>query len=260
MKKAFTSALLALAAFASCALGATLTPIQLLNPAGSTSGQAIVSTGASSAPAWGGIGVNGIAAIAANTVLANATGSSASPTAFAMPSCSTGVLQYTSGTGFVCGTSVATLGLTGILTPSTTAGIKGTTAGDNANAGSQGEAPTQTATSVSVTSSAVAQNCTSVSLSAGDWDVDGSIAFLPNSGTTMQTPIASVNTTSATQQADPDRAFISATFPVNNGAAFRVPRVRVNVTGSTTAFLVGTVTFSGGTMLMSCRIWARRPR
>lgn len=45
-----------------------------------------------------------LAAQAANTVLANVTGSSASPTAFAMPSCSTiGFLQWTSGTGFTCG-------------------------------------------------------------------------------------------------------------------------------------------------------------
>lgn len=40
------------ALLASAAFGATLSPITLLNPAGSTSGQAIVSTGSSSAPAW----------------------------------------------------------------------------------------------------------------------------------------------------------------------------------------------------------------
>ncbi|WP_258167477.1 hypothetical protein [Burkholderia multivorans] len=40
----------------------------------------------------------------ANTVISNATGSSASPTAFAMPSCSgaSNVLQWTNGTGFTC--------------------------------------------------------------------------------------------------------------------------------------------------------------
>ncbi|WP_321944626.1 hypothetical protein [Burkholderia cenocepacia] len=81
----------------------------LINPAGSATGQAIVSTGSSTSPAWGGIGVNGIAAIAANTVIANATGSSASPTAFAMPSCSgtNNALRWTSGTGFTCATGIA---------------------------------------------------------------------------------------------------------------------------------------------------------
>jgi hypothetical protein len=96
------------ALFSAVAFGATTLPVQLINPTGSSSGQAIVSNGASSAPAWGGIGVNGIAAIAANTVLANATASSASPTAFSMPSCSssTSVLQWASGTGFQCVTGL----------------------------------------------------------------------------------------------------------------------------------------------------------
>jgi len=106
MKKLFASLV---ALFASVAFGATTVPVQLLNPTGSSSGQAIVSTGASSAPAWGGVGVSGIAAIAANTVLANATGSSASPTALAVPSCSASgyALNWTSGTGFGCTTFVS---------------------------------------------------------------------------------------------------------------------------------------------------------
>lgn len=105
MKKIF-GALLAL--YSAVALSATLNPVQLINPAGSTSGQAIVSTGASSAPAWGGVGLNGIAAIAANTVLANASASSAAPAAFSMPSCSTSAsaLNWTTSTGFTCNTAV----------------------------------------------------------------------------------------------------------------------------------------------------------
>lgn len=106
MKRLLTGALALL--FSLVASATTLNPIQLLNPAGSISGQAIVSTGASSAPAWGGVGVNGIAAIGANTVLANATGSSASPTALAVPSCSAGgnALNWTSGTGFTCASTI----------------------------------------------------------------------------------------------------------------------------------------------------------
>jgi hypothetical protein len=105
MKRLF-SAFLALSA--SVAFGATTVPVQLLNPMGSSSGQAVVSTGASSAPGWGGIGLNGIAAIASNTVLANTTNASASPTAFAMPSCSTSssALTYTGNTGFTCNTNI----------------------------------------------------------------------------------------------------------------------------------------------------------
>lgn len=109
MKRLLTGALALLLSIAASAT--TLNPIQLLNPTGSTSGQAIVSTGASTAPAWGNVTATSLAAQAANTVVANVTASSASPTAFVMPSCSTSTsaLQYTSGTGFTCYASSASL-------------------------------------------------------------------------------------------------------------------------------------------------------
>jgi hypothetical protein len=57
----------------------------------------------------GSIGLPSLVAQAANTVVANVTGSSASPTAVPLPSCSTSnsALQYTSGVGFSCGTAFA---------------------------------------------------------------------------------------------------------------------------------------------------------
>jgi hypothetical protein len=112
MKKLFGAAI---ALIASVAFGATLTPIQLLNPAGSTSGQVILSSGPSSAPSWGGISLSGLGAIAANTVVANATSASAVPSAFSMPSCSSSssALQWTSNTGFTCyGNSASLTGST----------------------------------------------------------------------------------------------------------------------------------------------------
>ncbi|MFM0407504.1 glycine-rich domain-containing protein [Paraburkholderia dipogonis] len=57
----------------------------------------------------GGVPPASLAAQAANTVLANVTASSASPTAVALPSCSTAnsALKYTSASGFSCGTTYA---------------------------------------------------------------------------------------------------------------------------------------------------------
>jgi hypothetical protein len=51
-----------------------------------------------------GLPVSGLASIAADTVVANGTGSSASPIAFSMPSCSSSsnALTWTSGSGFGC--------------------------------------------------------------------------------------------------------------------------------------------------------------
>lgn len=61
-----------------------------------------------------GVTLSSLAQQAANTVLANATGSMANVTAFSMPSCSTSssALNWTSGTGFACNASInaATLG------------------------------------------------------------------------------------------------------------------------------------------------------
>lgn len=57
----------------------------------------------------GNIGLPSLAAQAANTVVANVTASSATPTAVAIPSCSSAnsALKYTSGTGLTCGTTYA---------------------------------------------------------------------------------------------------------------------------------------------------------
>ena len=108
--KRILGALVAL--ISSAVIGATLAPVQLLNPAGSTSGQAIVSTGSGTAPAWGNVTATALSPVAANTVIANATGASAAPTAHAVPSCSTAnsALKWTSGTGLSCGTTFALTG------------------------------------------------------------------------------------------------------------------------------------------------------
>lgn len=271
-----------LAAFSLLVHATTLNPIQLLNPAGSTSGQAIVSSGPSTVPAWGGIGVNGITAIAANTVLANATGSSASPTAFAMPSCATSasILQYTSNTGFTCSTTIwasppaigattpstgkfTTLQATSTITPSSTAGIVGTTTNDNAAAGSVGEIVSATATAVAITSN-TATNVTSISLTAGDWEVTGLMATAPAGSTTQSAVYAGPSTTSAAFQT------LSGSFlnlagsaaPVSAGGVVQVtlPVTRFSLSATTTVFMVASVTYSVSTLTVNGLLRARRVR
>lgn len=106
MIRTLASLLLAVAGIASAA---TTTPVQLLSPTGSTAGQAILSNGPSSAPTWGSVTATALAPVAANTVIANPTASTAAPVAHALPSCSTSnsALKYTSGTGLSCGTTFA---------------------------------------------------------------------------------------------------------------------------------------------------------
>ena len=273
MKRLIVAALLALS---SSVFATTLTPIQLLNPTGSTAGQAIVSTGSSSAPAWGSVTAASLAAQAANTVVANVTGASASPTAVAIPSCSStsSALQYTSGTGFSCYASSAStatantwaLGQTfsAIITPSTTNGIKGTTAGDNANAGSDGEVLTSVVSTNTTWSPATNvsgnTNC-QIPLTAGDWNVTGSIFWAAAAGSGAWTAaIGGISTTSATQPATPYLAQAGQAAAGVTNVGLSIPMVRVNVASSATAYLVGTAGYSSGTMAYQCQLIARRVR
>ncbi|WP_433705785.1 hypothetical protein [Paraburkholderia sacchari] len=322
MKKLF-GALLAL--FASASFGTTTVPVQLLNPTGSSSGQAIVSTGSGSAPAWGGVGLNGIAAIAANTVLANATASSSTPTAFAMPSCSTSssALNWTTSAGFTCNTAVnaATLGgatfaapgpigsttastgafttlsasstvsgtgfstylasppaiggtaaaagkfttlqATGLITPASTVGIAGTTTNDSAQAGSWGEYQTATTSSVSMTSG-TPLTITSVSLTAGDWDIQCDIVFNPAGTTTMQNASAGVSLTNNTLSG------LGSTFQIVTGTTtglgtgqpqyFSSPITRESLAATSTVYCVGNAGFGTSTLTANGLIRARRIR
>jgi len=104
----------------------------------------------------GNVGLSSLAAQAANTVVANATASSASPTAFAMPSCSTSssALNWTTSTGFTCNTSINAASLGGsaanTYAPLASPTLTGTPAAPTATAGTN---TTQIATTAFVANS-----------------------------------------------------------------------------------------------------------
>jgi len=230
-----------------------------------------------------------LATEAANTVVANFTGSTASPVAFSMPSCtgSSNALGYTSGTGIVCNGSInaATLGgatfasppaagygssipepvaattisATGLITPSTTSGIKGTTVADNANAGSLGEYTTATASGVSLTTSTTT-NITSITLTAGDWDVTGAASVQGAGGANITNLVGGISTTSGTISGlGTYFQLLSAGVGSNSGFIGALPVVRVN-SGSVTVYCVSQAVFSSGTATGSCFLRARRVR
>lgn len=75
--------------------------------------------------ATGLVGLSNLANQAANTVLANATGSAAAPTAFAMPPCtgSANALQWGAGSGFACAAITSAAGSVAIGTTTVTSGV-----------------------------------------------------------------------------------------------------------------------------------------
>lgn len=329
--------------FTTMAFGTTLSPIQLLNPAGSSVGQALLSMGASSAPAWGNVSIstltgvlpvanggtnvstasgtaldnitgfastgfltrtgsgtyafqsatNGItlgnlAQAPANTVLANATGSTANVTAFVMPSCtgSANALGYTLGTGVVCNGSInaallggtgaasyallasptftgtvttAALTSTGNFTPSQTNGIVGTTTNNNANAGSVGEYLSAQTGPTSI-SSGVTTSSTSLNLTAGDWDVQADVLITPAGSTVVAGAIVGVSTSPTSFGGLGTFFQISQTAAAGASQTFTSPIVRVSLSATTTYYSTINVGFSVSTCTVTGFIFARRVR
>ena len=156
--------------------------------------------------------------------------------------------------------------LTGALVPSQTAGLTGTTTNNNANAGAVGEVIASNIAPGAVTgvTSVTQINITSISLTAGDWDVYATGATNP--GLTTVTSVGNVfsgiSTTSATL---PSTAAGLAMVPIGTGVPSGTPVcatacMRLSIAATTTVYLVLLVGFTTSTMGMYGNLWARRAR
>lgn len=174
----------------------------------------------------------------------------------------TGVLtalgQNVTGTGGIVLNTAPTLTQ---VTFSTTSGIIGTTTNNSAASGSVGELissviPTASAVSIS---SATNTNLTSISLTAGDWDLWGNVTFTPTVAGALNSVFAWTSQTSATL---PDSSlFAGVTIPGGQSqSGINAPRVRVSLSGTTTLYISGRCTISSGTCTMTGGIYARRTR
>jgi len=171
----------------------------------------------------------------------------------------TTILALTSAGAAVTGT----LSATGLISPSQTVGIVGTTTNNSAQAGSIGEFISSVVSGVSsgyTTGTTV--NVTSISLTAGDWDVWGLVFFNPTASSTMVSIRNSVTTTSATLGAED--ASCQMNGPVGDPAVATTvltPTVRFLLSATTTVYLVGATSFSSaGTYGANGTIRARRRR
>lgn len=174
--------------------------------------------------------------------------------------------------GTISGTIAGNVTLSGTLTGPTISGgalvdspITGTTTNDNAAAGVVGEY----ISSVVATGSAVAlttdtpANVTHVSLTAGDWDVEGYVYFKPAATTNMTILQAAINTTSATIPADVGEAPISevsAALSQGFPASLPVARARVSLASTTSVYLVAQAKFNSSTCAAAGFVSARRVR
>ena len=173
-----------------------------------------------------------------------------------------GALNGTLGATTPSTIAATTISATGTITPNQTNGIVGTTTNNNANAGSVGEyieSLIPIGSAVSLTTGAAA-NVTSISLTAGDWDVFGNVAYSIGGATTPAYAAAWINTVSATQNAGRTALVSIPSGAVVVIAGVAPPTIRVSIASTTTVFLSTQSGFSGGTLSAYGFIGARRRR
>lgn len=145
--------------------------------------------------------------------------------------------------------------------------LKGTTTNDNASAGNVGEyvsASVVQGAAVSLTTN-VAANITSISLTAGDWDLWGNLYYTFGATTTLTSHSGYLTTTSASTSTSPLGGFylLNVASSTPNTTLFggqAIGPVRVSLTTTTTWFLVAQATFATSTCGGYGIIQARRIR
>jgi hypothetical protein len=173
----------------------------------------------------------------------------------------TGAINYQP---LVVGGSSLNLALSGTTkaTLDSTSGFQalGTTTNNNAAAGNIGEyisAQILSASAIALTSNTVT-NITSISLTAGDWDVGGNIYFAPTG--LLFWAIGSIGTVTATLE---DHALSTVLSPQSvsgvemSGA---ITTQRLSLASTTTVYLVAEASVNTGTVKGGGLIWARRVR
>jgi hypothetical protein len=138
--------------------------------------------------------------------------------------------------------------------------IVGTTTNDNAAAGSVGEfvsSIVSAGSAVSFTNN-VDRNITSISLTAGDWDVQGSVFFNPSiAGSIVR---CWCSTTSATSPDNSLMVQVNLASGTTANCGLTTPPLRISISGTTTVYLSARTVFSSGTSTGCGGIYARRVR
>ena len=136
-----------------------------------------------------------------------------------------------------------------ITTPNTV----GVTNASNASAGSVGEYQNDTATSVTCAANA-STNVVTLSLTAGDWDVYGTVN-VGSSATTQTAVYAWISTSSATFPGGVLTTYIEAT-----AGSIPAPFKRISISSTTTVYLSTYITAASGNASCNGATYARRVR
>jgi hypothetical protein len=170
-------------------------------------------------------------------------------------------LQHTAGSVFINGSTG--INLTGPVTVTT--GVSGVTNNSNAAAGMVGEfLSTSVTTGVNLPNN-TPTNVATLTLTAGDWDVNGETWIDVAAASAGATPEAAINTVSATLPTSPGTGTSRSHSPISMAASTSifVPLRTTRVSSSTASFpvyLVGQLNVTSGTASARGVITARRRR
>jgi len=137
--------------------------------------------------------------------------------------------------------------------------ISGITSGSQQATGKVGEVLSSVILNASATSlsNATSKNITSLAVTAGNWYIFGN-TFDACSTAAMNSAQSSISTTTATQADNALTAIWNSGSANTNAIALSVPGQFVTISGTTTYYLVTTVTFSAGTATGCGGIYALR--
>lgn len=224
-------------------------------PPGST-GQFLQTGGPAANPAWATVTGGSIGSIPNNTVIANISGSSASPTSPTVSQLLDSALSSTQGTviyrgasnwqTLATGTSGALLKTNGAAadpTWTTLGQIKGEPSNTLASAGNIGEEIVSNiaqGSAVTVATGLGGVNITSITLTAGDWDISAQGYCNSTASTTVTAWYISISTVSATGNSNSPLYAVTGDITTTSTVAHSLPisPARQTISSTTTYYLV----------------------
>lgn len=201
----------------------------------------------------------GVSGLGAGVATFLATPSSANLATAVTNETGSGALVFATSPTLVTPTLGAATATTVAFSPST-GGIVGTTTNNNADAGRVGEFVSATSGTVGLTDNTNV-NITSISLTAGDWDVEAGIIFTGTGSTTATELWSSINTVTATNVFTPGQCIrFRGTTLTDPLLGFPVGTLRVSLSGTTTYYLNAFARFAMSTLTAQGILRARRVR
>lgn len=201
----------------------------------------------------------GVSGLGAGVATFLATPSSANLATAVTNETGSGALVFATSPTLVTPTLGAATATTVAFSP-TTGGIIGTTTNNNADAGRVGEFVSATSGTVALTDN-TNTNITSISLTAGDWDVEAGIIFTGTGSTTATELWSSINTVTATNVFTPGQCIrFRGTTLTDPLLGFPVGTLRVSLSGTTTYYLNAFARFAMSTLTAQGILRARRVR